>query len=174
LLTLEHGKPAMLLKAIVIVELIFSICTALCRQGVAQSSGGPISADPEQTAARVFEAVAKQDWRQMERLVRPNLQRLCTADTFQDPNKAEWGMGFQDFDRITFADETQLAKKFHDLVLDWKAGRTRRRPVFYNTSVHRFAIEECGKEEGGTKIVIAVYLSRWYAWKESVALMLGK
>ena len=166
----------MLLKGFVIFGLVVSICIALCCRGAAQSSSGTTSAESEQSASRVFESIAKRDWRRMKRLDRPNLQSLCTADKFsdRDPKKTEWGMGFEDFDRITYADETQLAKELHDLVLDWKAGRTRKQPFFYNPNVHRFAIKECGNEDGSTKIVIAVYLSGWDAWKEGVALMLGK
>jgi hypothetical protein len=163
-----------LLRGVIILEVMVSMCTVLCCRGTAQSSSGRTSVDSEQAAAKVFESVAKQNWRRMKRLVRPNLQSLCTAVTFKDPNKAEWGMGFEDFDRITYVDQAELADKFHDLVLDWKAGRTRKRSFFYNPNVHRFAIQDCGSEDGSTKIVIAVYLSGWDAWKEGVALMLGK
>ena len=110
----------------------------------------------------------------MKRLIRPNLQYLCANDKFSDPNKAEWGMGLEDFERISYADDRQLTAKLHDLIVDWKAGRTRKRPLFYNLNVHRFAIRGCGTADGTTTIVVAVYLSGWDARKQSVALMLGK
>jgi hypothetical protein len=130
----------------------------------------------EQAAVYAFEAALKRDWHPMKMLVRPNLEALCTADEFSDPNKSEWGMGFEDFERITYSDEAELDAKLRDLVSDWKAGRRPQRSPFYKVpfpNVHRFAIKRC-EADGTTTIVLAVYLSSWDAWKQSIALLLGK
>jgi hypothetical protein len=147
-----------------------------CREGVAQVRNSQRLTSTEQAAAHAFESVLKRDWRPMKMLVRPNLQVLCKADKFTDPNGSEWGMGFEDFERITYANETQLDAQLRDLVSDWKAGRRRKSPSFYKDkfpNVHRFAIKSCDTD-GTTTIVVAVYLSSWDARKQSVALMLGR
>jgi hypothetical protein len=147
-----------------------------CHEGVAQARNPKRHTSAEQAAAHAFESVLKRDWRPMKMLVRPNLQALCKADRFDDSNRSEWGMGFEDFERITYGDETQLDAQLRDLVSDWKAGRRRKLPSFYKDkfpNVHRFAIKSCDTD-GTTTIVVAVYLSSWDAWKQSVALMLGR
>ncbi len=161
-------------KQIVTAATLIVTCVLGCHEGAAQNCKKLTST--EQAAARAFESVLSRDWRRMKLLVRPNLQALCTANKFTDPNKTEWGMGFEDFEHITYTDQAQLDAKLHDLVSDWKAGRRRQAPSFYKDkfpNVHRFAIKSC-ETDGTTTIVAAVYLSSWDAWKQSVALMLGR
>ena len=162
--------------AIVAAATLLVTCVLECHEGAAQIHNPKQLTNTEQAGARVFESVLRRDWHPMKLLVRPNLQALCTANEFTDPNKSEWGMGFEDFERITYADQAQLDAKLHNLVSDWKAGRRRRAPSFYKDkfpNVHRFAIKSC-ETGGSTTIVLAVYLSSWDAWKQSVALMLGR
>jgi hypothetical protein len=160
------------MRGYILAAMLFAGTVAIC--AARAQVAGPSAADSENAVARVFESIAKQNWRPMKRLIRPNLQYLCESDKFTDPNKAEWGMGLEDFERISYADETQLTAKLHDLLVDWKAGRTRKRSFFYDSNVHRFAVKECGTADRATTIVVAVYLSGWDAWNRSVALMLGK
>jgi hypothetical protein len=142
------------------------------QQNVTSGSGST-----EEISAKVFEIVLRQDWRPMKQLVRPNLQQLCTTDKFTDPNKTEWGMGFEDWDRITYGNESELTTKFRGLVFDWKSGRRRKGLSFYKDrfpDVHRFAVESCGTADGTATIVIAVYMSNWDARKQSLALLFGR
>ena len=86
-------------------------------------------------------------------------------------------MGFEDFERITYADETDLNLKIQLLLSDWKAGHKRHRVLAYKDKfpeVHRFAVKSCGTKDGNMTIVLGVSLSGWDAWKQSVALMLGR
>jgi hypothetical protein len=164
------------IKQIVIAATLTATCVLGCDKRTSQVHNSKKPDSTELAASGVFQSVLKCDWRPMKMLVRPSLQALCTADTFTDPNKSEWGMGFEDFERITYADELDLDAKLHDLVSDWKAGHRRRFPSFYKDmfpEVHRFAIKKC-EGDGTTTIVVAIYLSGWDAWKQSVALLLGR
>ncbi len=161
-------------KQVVTAATLTLTCVLGCDKGAAQSCKKLTST--EQAGARVFASVLRRDWHPMKLLVRPNLQALCKANKFTDPNKSEWGMGFEDFERITYADQSRLDGELHDLVSDWKAGRRRRAPSFYKDTfpnVHRFAIKSC-ETDGTATIVVAIYLSHWDAWKQSIALMLGR
>jgi hypothetical protein len=158
--------------AIVAVAAFLATSNAPAQQNV--TSG---SSSTEEISAKALEIVLRQDWRPMKQLVRPSLQQLCTADKFTDPNKAEWGMGFEDWDRISYENKSELDAKLRRLISDWKSGRRRRVLPSYKDKlpdVHRFAVQSCGATDGKTTIVIAVYLSSWDSRMQALALLLGR
>jgi hypothetical protein len=126
---------------------------------------------PERAAANALErAVQAQGGRRLKQIDRKHLRDFCSTD----PRR--WGDGILGYERITYADEQELASEMLGLVHQWKTTGSQH-PAFDPSDfpkLSRYAVADCGVVDQKTKIAVAVYRSAWDTYWANWATMLGK
>jgi hypothetical protein len=127
---------------------------------------------PERAAANAFErAMQAEGGRNLKRIDKKHLRDFCAADA------RHWGDGVKGYERITFANEEELASRMLALVHQWKTTGSQNVPVFDPSDfpkLRRYAVADCGVVGNKSKVAVAVYLPEWDTYWTNWANLLGK
>ena len=125
----------------------------------------------EAAVASAFErAMQAEGGPRLKRIYEKRIQELCTADA------RRWGDGIVGYDRVSFANEEELASKMLALVRQWKTTSSQH-PLFDASDfprLRRYAVANCGALDGQTKVAVAVYRSAWDTYWANWANLLGR